>query len=176
MRVRYERYGDVWLDRDEFINQRMPGGYVTSWDQFEFLSRAGGAAAAARDLDTMIQKFCWRPRFREKTSTGCSTVLTLLSRNASAGSRGRGCSGSRKWNVCWVPETPFFESDSPKDRGALDAVGCRMMLIRRTSFLKTTCLRNWSDSVVSNQYEAGGTGLTAEMTKAGQAVMDIVRA
>jgi histidinol phosphatase-like enzyme len=77
---------------------------------------------------------------------------------------------------CGVPETPFFEGDSPKDRAALDAVGYRTMLIRRTSFLKTPCFRNQYDPVVTNQYEAGGTGLMAEMTKAGQAVMEIVRA
>jgi len=30
----------VLLDRDGIINRRMPGGYVTSWNQFEFLPRA----------------------------------------------------------------------------------------------------------------------------------------
>lgn len=30
----------VLLDRDGVINRRIPNGYVTSWEQFEFLPRA----------------------------------------------------------------------------------------------------------------------------------------
>lgn len=37
MSVAKKRY--VLLDRDGVINQRMPGRYVTSWSQFQFLPR-----------------------------------------------------------------------------------------------------------------------------------------
>jgi hypothetical protein len=142
-----QRY--VLLDRDGVINRRMPGGYVTSWDQFEFLPRAVEALRllAARDLDTMIQRF-------------------LLEVALSGGNIGQ---------VYYGRHDVEDQCGCRKPR-ALDPVDCRMILIRRTSFLEAPSLREGSHLVARNQYETAELILTAQLTKADEAVMEVVRA
>jgi histidinol-phosphate phosphatase family protein len=36
-RLSFDRSWTLFLDRDGVINRRIPGGYVTQWDEFEFL-------------------------------------------------------------------------------------------------------------------------------------------
>lgn len=120
MRAAKNRY--VLLDRDGVINQRMSGGYVTSWNQFQFLPRVleglrlladhdytaiilsnqacvGEGLLSSRTWMSSRTDSCWRWRCREETSRRCITAGTVLKTSAGAACLVRVCFVERIWST-----------------------------------------------------------------------------
>jgi D-glycero-D-manno-heptose 1,7-bisphosphate phosphatase len=189
----------VLLDRDGVINRRMTGGYVTSWAQFEFLPRAlealrllanngycalvlsnqacvGEGLLTSRDLDGITQRFLlevalsggniaqvYYCRHDPEDECLCRKPRTGLFRLAQMEHR-------------FVPETTFFVGDSAGDIRAADDAGCRMILIRRTSFLEASNERGELTPIACNLYEAAELILAARQTETDGAALAAVPA
>jgi D-glycero-D-manno-heptose 1,7-bisphosphate phosphatase len=186
MRAAKRRY--VLLDRDGVINQRMSGGYVTSWNQFQFLPRVleglrlladngytalvlsnqgcvGEGLLSSKDLDVITHRF-----MLEVALSGGNIAQVYYCRHSPQDE-----SGCRKpWPGLFrrahlehrfAPETTYFVGDCVEDWRAADDAGCPMILIRRTSFLEVRCVHEESPIVACNLYEAAELILAAQFTR-----------
>lgn len=175
----------VLLDRDGVINQRMPGGYVTSWNQFQFLPRVleglrlladhgyaaivlsnqacvGEGLLSSKDLDVITHRF-----MLEVALSGGNVAQVYYCRHSSQDECG--CRKPRAGLLHraylehrFAPETTYFVGDCPGDRRAADEAGCPMILIRRTSFLEARSAQKESRMVACNLYEAAEMILAAQ--------------
>jgi D-glycero-D-manno-heptose 1,7-bisphosphate phosphatase len=167
----------VLLDRDGVINQRMPGGYVTSWNQFQFLPRVleglrlladrgytaiilssqacvGEGLLSSKDLDVITHRF-----MLEVALSGGNIAQVYYCRHSPQDECGcrkprAGLFRRAQLEHRFSPETTYFVGDCPGDWRAADDAGCPMILIRRTSFLEVRCVHEESPIVACNLYEA----------------------
>jgi D-glycero-D-manno-heptose 1,7-bisphosphate phosphatase len=163
----------VLLDRDGVINRRFPGGYVTSWSQFEFLPRVlealrlladcgyaaivlsnqacvGEGLLSSKDLDALTHRFQL-----EVALSGGNIAQVYYCRHSAQDECG--CRMPKPWLLRraylerrFAPERTFFVGDSPGDCRAAEEAGCRALLIRRTSFLEVRCVHEESPMVAQN--------------------------
>ena len=186
MSVAKKRY--VLLDRDGVINQRMPGGYVTSWSQFQFLPRVleglrlladhgytaiivsnqacvGEGLLSSKDLDVITHRF-----MLEVALSGGNIAQVYYCRHSPQDECGcrkprPGLFRRAQLEHRFAPETTYFVGDCPGDWRAADDAGCPMILIRRTSFLEVRCLHEESPIVACNLYEAAELIVGAQYTR-----------
>jgi D-glycero-D-manno-heptose 1,7-bisphosphate phosphatase len=169
--------GYVLLDRDGVINRRMPGGYVTAWNQFEFLPRVlealrsladrgyaaivlsnqgcvGEGLLSSKDLDAITHRFQL-----EVALSGGNIAQVYYCRHSAEDECGcrkpkPGLLRRAYLEHRFTPERTFFVGDSPGDCRAADDAGCRTILIRRMSFLEERRAHEESPMVACNLYEA----------------------
>jgi len=184
----------VLLDRDGIINRRMPGGYVTSWNQFEFLPRAlealclladngytalvisnqacvGEGLLSSENLDVITHRF-----LVEVALSGGNIAQVYYCRHSPQDRCG--CRKPRPGLLRrahaehgFTPETTYFVGDSPGDLRAADEAGCPMILIRRTAFLEVRCAHEEPPAIACNLYEAAEFILAAQHCRQHEAAM-----
>jgi D-glycero-D-manno-heptose 1,7-bisphosphate phosphatase len=177
-----QRY--VLLDRDGVINRRTAGGYVTSWEQFEFLPRVldglrmlaeNGYAALVISNQACIGKNLLKvseleaitQRFRLEVALAGGNIkqvyycLHVPSDHCSCRKPKPGAILRAQLDYGFDPRTTYFVGDSPSDLQAASAAGCPGMLLRRDAFLEPPALRGSAPLVVSSLYEAA-TMIVAE--------------
>jgi D-glycero-D-manno-heptose 1,7-bisphosphate phosphatase len=177
-----QRY--VLLDRDGVINRRTAGGFVTSWDQFEFLPRVldglrllaeNGCAALVISNQACVGKGLLKvseleaitQRFRLEVALAGGNIkqvyycLHVPSDHCSCRKPKPGAILRAQLDYAFDPKTTYFVGDSPSDLQAASAAGCPGMLLRRDAFLEPPALRGGAPLVVSSLYEAA-TMIVAE--------------
>jgi D-glycero-D-manno-heptose 1,7-bisphosphate phosphatase len=175
MNTRQKRY--ILLDRDGVINRRIPNGYVTSWDKFDFLPGAleglrllalnnfttlivsnqscvGKGLISSRDLDTLTQRF-----LIEVALAGGHIAHVYYCRHSE-----NDCCSCRKplpglineaqSHFHFLPSETFLVGDSRADLQAADAAGCPSIFLKRGSFLNPAPLSDNTELVVSSLLEA----------------------
>jgi D-glycero-D-manno-heptose 1,7-bisphosphate phosphatase len=180
------------LDRDGIINRRMPGGYVTSWNQFEFLPRALEALRLLADSGytalVLSNQACVAEGLLSSNDLDAITHRFLLEVALSGGNIAQvyycrhsaqeecGCRKPRPGLLRragvehrFVPQATFLVGDSPGDLRAADDAGCPMILVRRTSFLEVRCVHEESPMVACNLYAAAELILAAQHSRQGKA-------
>ena len=196
MRAAKNRY--VLLDRDGVINQRMSGGYVTSWNQFQFLPRVleglrlladhdytaiilsnqacvGEGLLSSQDLDVITHRF-----MLEVALSGGNVAQVYYCRHRPQDECGcrmprAGLLRRAYLEHRFAPETTYFVGDFPGDSRAADDAGCPMILIRRTSFLEVRCVHEESPAVACNLYEAAEMILAAQYARPRMSAMAMQR-
>jgi D-glycero-D-manno-heptose 1,7-bisphosphate phosphatase len=192
MSARKTRY--VLLERDGVINRRMPGGYVTSWSQFEFLPRAlealcllagngytalvlsnqacvGEGLLTSEGLDAITHRF-----LLEVALSGGNIAQVYYCRHSAQDLCG--CRKPRPGLLRrahlehgFMPETTFFVGDAPGDLRAAGDAGCPMILVRRTAFLEVRCAHEEAPAIASNLYEAAELILAAQHCRGPEAAL-----
>jgi D-glycero-D-manno-heptose 1,7-bisphosphate phosphatase len=175
MYKRNQRY--VLLDRDGVINRRITGGYVTSWEQFEFLPRAlealrllnesgysvvvvsnqacvGKGLLSATELESITRRF-----LLEVALSGGHIVDVYYCRHQTEDRCN--CRKPRPGLLVraqtehrFIPEETYLIGDSPSDMFAAEAAGCPSILIQRGAFLGSPARNEDSLLVTSNLYDA----------------------
>jgi histidinol-phosphate phosphatase family protein len=182
---RQQRY--VLLDRDGVINRRVNGGYVTSWDHFEFLPRAlealrlltengyaiivisnqacvGKGLLSSAELDVITRRF-----LLEVALSGGHIVEVYYCRHraddrCNCRKPQPGLLVRARIEHRYLPEETYFIGDSPDDMAAAEAAGCPSILIQREAFLESEEHHNEMSMIASNLYDA------AEMVIAMQSI------
>ncbi|HEY2461187.1 MAG TPA: HAD family hydrolase [Candidatus Acidoferrum sp.] len=178
----------VLLDRDGVINRRVRGGYVTSWDDFEFLPRALDALRlfAENGYATMVisNQACVGKGLLSASGLDAITRRLLLEVALSGGNISQiyycphteqdGCSCRKpkpglieraRTEHSFLPEETFLVGDSVSDQIAAEAAGCSSILIQRDAFLHSRNGESKLRNVATSLYEA------AEMILASQHVL-----
>ena len=192
MNATKKRY--VLLDRDGIINRRMPGGYVTSWDQFEFLPRAldalrllaengyvalvlsnqscvGEGLLSSNELDAITRRF-----LLEVALSGGNIAQVYYCRHSAEDQCGcrkprPGLFRRAQVEHGFTPETTFLVGDSPGEVRAAEDAGYPAILIRRESFLEPRCPNEGLPAVACNLYEAAEFILAAQHEQWREAAM-----
>jgi len=165
------------LDRDGVINRRLPSGYVTSWDQFEFLPRvlSGLRLLAENGFAALVisNQACVGKGLLSSKELNAITQRFLLETALSGGDIAQvyycchtteECCGCRKpqqgliaraqLEYEFTPEETFFVGDSPSALRAATAAGCPSIEIRRGAFLDPYSRDEARALVASSLYEA----------------------
>jgi D-glycero-D-manno-heptose 1,7-bisphosphate phosphatase len=184
----------VLLDRDGVINRRMPSGYVTSWDQFEFLPRAlealrllalNGYTAlvvsnqaciaegllGSRDLDAITHRFLLKVALSGGTIPRVYYCRHRAADECNCRKPRPGLLRRARAEHRFAPEATFFVGDCPGDLRAADDLGCSMILIRWTAFLEIRCAHEESPIVACNLYETAELIVAAQYTQPREAAM-----
>jgi D-glycero-D-manno-heptose 1,7-bisphosphate phosphatase len=184
----------VLLDRDGIINRRVPGGYVTSWSQFEFLPRAlealcllaengytglvlsnqacvGEGLITSEGLDVITHRF-----LLEVALSGGNIAQVYYCRHSAqdlCGCRKPKPGLLRRAHLehGFTPETTYFVGDAPGDLRAAGDAGCPMILVRRTAFLEVRCAHEEAPAIASNLYEAAQLILAAQPCRGAAAAL-----
>jgi D-glycero-D-manno-heptose 1,7-bisphosphate phosphatase len=167
----------VLLDRDGVINRRVLGGYVTTWQQFEFLPRAlealrllaeNGYAAlvvsnqacigkkllSVADLDVITRRF-----MTEVALAGGNIIQVYYCTHApeeacSCRKPQPGLIHRAQLDYGFRPQETFFIGDSPADMEAAASAGCPSILVRRAAFLERREPGDGPPAGPSSLYEA----------------------
>jgi D-glycero-D-manno-heptose 1,7-bisphosphate phosphatase len=175
MRTDKRRY--VLLDRDGVINRRLPGGYVTSWAQFEFLPRVldalrllaeNGFAAlvisnqvcVGKGLLSLNELNAITRRFLLETALSGGDIAQVyycchrVEERCACRKTQSGLIARAKLEHQFDPEETFYVGDSPSDLRAATAAGCPSIEIRRGAFLDVHRPGETKTLVGSSLYEA----------------------
>jgi D-glycero-D-manno-heptose 1,7-bisphosphate phosphatase len=170
-----QRY--VLLDRDGVINRRAAGGYVTSWEQFEFLPRVldglrllaengyaalviSNQACVGKNLLKVSELEAITQRFRLEVALAGGNIkqvyycVHLPSDHCTCRKPKPGAILRAQLDYGFDPKTTYFIGDSPSDLQAAFAAGCPGILLRRDAFLEPPALRGAAPLVVSSLHEA----------------------
>jgi D-glycero-D-manno-heptose 1,7-bisphosphate phosphatase len=167
----------VLLDRDGVINRHIPGGYVTCWEEFEFLPRAiealrllaesgyralvisnqacvGKGQVSSRELDLMTHRF-----LLEVALCGGHIEHVYYCRHkpedrCSCRKPNAGMLLRARMEYHFLPEETYFVGDSSSDVAAAAAAGCRSILIQRGAFLEAWDGEKKPTLMASSLYEA----------------------
>jgi D-glycero-D-manno-heptose 1,7-bisphosphate phosphatase len=184
----------VLLDRDGVINRRKHSGYVTSWDEFEFLPRAlealrllaqNGYTAlvvsnqacvaegllSSKDLDTITRRFLLEVALSRGNIAQVYYCRHRAEDECGCRKPRPGLLRRARAEHGFAPETTFFVGDCPGDLRTADDAGCPMILIRRTAFLEVRCAHDESPIVACNLYEAAELILAAQPREAAMMAM-----
>lgn len=179
----HERYGSnghhryVLLDRDGVINRRVPGGYVTSWDRFQFLPRAldglrvfaehrytalvlsqqpcvGEGLLSSNDLESITRRF-----LLEVALTGGNVGQVYYCKHkdqdrCTCRKPSPGLFVRARVEHRFIPGDTYFVGDSESGIEAASAAGCPSLIIRRDAFLERHVPSGQRPVVVSDLYEA----------------------
>ena len=177
-----QRY--VLLDRDGVINRRTAGGYVTSWEQFEFLPRVldglrllaengyaavviSNQACVGKNLLKVSELEAITQRFRLEVALAGGNIkqvyycLHVPSDHCSCRKPKPGAILRAQLDYGFEPKATYFVGDSASDLQAASAAGCPGILLRRDAFLEPPALRAGAPLVVSSLHEAA-TMIVAE--------------
>lgn len=175
MYKKQQRY--VLLDRDGVINRRVQGGYVTSWEHFEFLPRALEAIRLLTENGytalVISNQACVGKGLLSSAELDAITRRFLLEVALSGGHIGEvyycrhrtedrchcrkpqpGLLARARIEHRFQPEETYFIGDSPEDMAAAEAAGCPGILIQRDAFLESTRRNDDMTMVASNLYDA----------------------
>ncbi len=156
MHTNKRRY--VLLDRDGVINRRLPGGYVTCWEQFEFLPRVlpalrllaengfaalvisnqacvGQGLLAAKELNTITQRFLLETALSGGDIAQVYYCCHTMEERCGCSRPLQGQIARAQLEYDFIPEETFFVGDSPSALRAAAAAGCPSIEIRRGAFL-----------------------------------------
>ena len=170
-----QRY--VLLDRDGVINRRTAGGYVTTWEQFNFLPRVldglrllaengyaalviSNQACVAKNLLKVSELEAITQRFRLEVALAGGNVkqvyycLHAPSDRCSCRKPQPGAILRAQLDYGFNPKATYFIGDSLSDLQAASAAGCPGVLLRRDAFLEPAAYRATAPVVVSSLYEA----------------------
>jgi len=175
VRNQTERY--VLLDRDGVINRRVVGGYVTAWEQFEFLPRVLDAlrllaehgyaalvisnqASVGKKLLKVSELEAITRRFQLEVALAGGNIkqvyycVHLPSEHCECRKPQPGLIHRAQLDYTFDPATTYFVGDSPSDLEAATRAGCPGILLRRDAFLESPILQQAIPLVASNLYEA----------------------
>jgi D-glycero-D-manno-heptose 1,7-bisphosphate phosphatase len=175
MPIQTQRY--VLLDRDGVINRRIVGGYVTSWDQFEFLPRAldglkmlaehgyaglviSNQAWVGKNLLNVSQLETITQRFLTEVASAGGNIKQVYycvhkaSEHCSCRKPQPGAILRAQLDYAFEPQTTYFVGDTPSDLQAATSAGCPGILVRGDASVETPSLRKTRPLVASNLYEA----------------------
>jgi histidinol-phosphate phosphatase family protein len=181
------------LDRDGVINRRISGGYVTSWDQFEFLPRAlealrllnengynslvisnqagvGKGLLSHAELEIITRRFLLEVAL---SGGNISDVYYCRHREEDRCTCRKPQPGlllRARAEHHFLPEETYFIGDSPTDIAAAEAAGCPSILIQRGTFLDAHSHREHAPLIASNLFDA------AEMVIATQSMRGLEHA
>jgi D-glycero-D-manno-heptose 1,7-bisphosphate phosphatase len=167
----------VLLDRDGVLNRRISPGYVTCWEQFEFLPRAlaglrllaengyialvvsNQACVAKRllspqDLDSITRRFLLEAAL---AGGNIAHVYYCPHREEDHCACRKPSTGllEKAWQeYTFIPEKTFLVGDSFSDLEAADTFGCPSILIRREAFLEANEYNDPACPVASDLYDA----------------------
>jgi len=170
-----QRY--VLLDRDGVINRRVVGGYVTHWEQFEFLPGVlnalrlfaqNGYAAIVISNQAGVGKGLMTVAALESITRRFLTEVALAGGNiqqvyycvhapedgCSCRQREPGAIHRAQLDYSFVLETTYFVGDSLEDLRAASTAGCPAKLLRRDAFLETRPSDEPAPEVACDLYEA----------------------
>ena len=167
----------VLLDRDGVINRRVPGGYVTSWERFEFLPRAldglrllaqhgyralvisnqacvGKGLLSSEDLELITRRF-----LLEVALSGGNIAHVYYCKHKEEDRCNcrkplPGLIVRARLEQGFVPGETYLIGDSQSDLAAAEAAGCPAILIRRDAFLENHAAGAQRLMVTSNLLEA----------------------
>jgi D-glycero-D-manno-heptose 1,7-bisphosphate phosphatase len=170
-----QRY--VLLDRDGVINRRVAGGYVTRWEEFEFLPRVlealrlfahhgyrvvviSNQACVGKNLVTIAELESITRRFLMEVALAGGNIaqvyycVHLASDHCDCRKPLPGSINRAQLDYSFVPEATYFVGDSLVDLQAAASAGCPAILVRRDAFLEIHAPGEPVSEVASNLYEA----------------------
>lgn len=170
-----QRY--VLLDRDGVVNRRVMGGYVTSWEQFEFLPRAlealrflaehgyaalviSNQACVGQRLLTTAQLESITRRFLTEVALAGGNIKQVYycvhqaKDNCACRKPKPGSIHRAQLDYGFEAQSTYFVGDSPEDMRAAARAGCPAVLVRRDAFLESRAPRGTTPMVASSLYEA----------------------
>jgi D-glycero-D-manno-heptose 1,7-bisphosphate phosphatase len=170
-----QRY--VLLDRDGVINRRVLGGYVTSWEQFEFLPHAlpalkllkengyasvvisnqagvGKRLMSVAALELITHRFLTEVALAGGNITQVYYCVHVAEDNCACRKPRSGLIERAQLDYGFAPQDTFFIGDSPEDMEAAANAGCPAILVRREAFLGRQDGGSSGTGEASNLYEA----------------------
>jgi len=167
----------VLLNRDGVINRRIIGGYVTSWQHFEFLPHALDAlrllaengyaslaishqAGVSQKLMTVANLELITRRFMMEAALAGGNIIQVYYcvHGAEDGCSCRkpqpGLIKRAQLDYGFVPQDTFFVGDSPEDIAVAARAGCPSIRVWREAFLEKREAGERPAAVASNLYEA----------------------
>jgi D-glycero-D-manno-heptose 1,7-bisphosphate phosphatase len=173
----------VLLDRDGVINRRVQGGYVTRWEQFEFLPRAldalrlfaekgyeclvisnqacvGRKLLTVAGLETITRRFMLEVALAGGNIRQVYYCMHLPEDLCSCRKPQPGMIHRARLDYGFVASETFFVGDSLEDLQAAASAGCHAVLVRRDAFLE----KHNALTVTSNLYEAAETVIAQQTT------------
>jgi D-glycero-D-manno-heptose 1,7-bisphosphate phosphatase len=165
------------LDRDGVINRRMPNGYITSWDQFDFLPGAfeGLRLLAHNNFTTLVisNQSCVAKGLLSPNALDALTRRFLLQVALAGGHIARvyycrhdekdrcdcrkplpGLINQAKSEFHFLAAETFVVGDSESDLLAANAAGCPSIFLKRGSFLNPPAVSDAAVMTVSSLLEA----------------------
>src|SRR5579863_9120222 len=167
----------VLLDRDGVINRRVRGGYVTSWDQFEFLPRAldalrllhehnyhaiiisnqacvGKGLLSSSELEVITRRFLLEVALSGGSISEVYYCRHRVEDRCNCRKPQPGLLLRARVEHHFLCEETYFIGDSPSDIAAAEAAGCPSILIQRDTFLESARHSEDPPLVASNLYDA----------------------
>jgi D-glycero-D-manno-heptose 1,7-bisphosphate phosphatase len=167
----------VLLDRDGVINRRVSGGYVTSWEQFEFLPRAlealrllyengyntlviSNQACVGKGLLSLSELEAITRRFLLEVALSGGHIANVYYCRHRAEDRCHcrkplpGLILRARAEYHFRLDNTYFIGDSAAGIAAADAADCPSILIERTSFLGSPASSEDSSIAASDLFEA----------------------
>lgn len=167
----------ILLDRDGVINRRLPGGYVRSWSQFEFLPRVldalrllaengftalvvsnqacvGKGLLSSNELNAITRRFLLETALSGGDIAQVYYCCHTAEERCSCRKPQPGLIARARLEYEFDPEETFFVGDSPSDLRAAAAAGCPSIEIRRGAFLDPYWPGEDRALVASGLYEA----------------------
>ena len=178
----------VLLDRDGVINRRVLGGYVTEWQQFEFLPRTlealrllmengygalvisnqacvGKRLLSVSDLDLITHRFMLQVALAGGNITQVYYCVHVAEDRCNCRKPQPGLIQRAQLDYGFVPQDTFFVGDSPEDIEAAAKAGCPSTLVRRDAFLENHKPGQTPFPVASNLYEAAQIIIARQRTE-----------
>ncbi len=169
--------GYVLLDRDGVINRLLPAGYVTCWEQFEFLPRVldalrllaesgytalvmsnqacvGKGLLSSKELDSITRRFLLEVARSGGNIAQVYYCKHLAEDRCNCRKPQPGLLLRAQTEHHFLPEETFFVGDSQDDVLAARAAGCRPILIGNELSLRAFQLTEEKPMMASNLYEA----------------------
>jgi D-glycero-D-manno-heptose 1,7-bisphosphate phosphatase len=167
----------ILLDRDGVINRRIPDGYITSWDQFDFLpgALAGLRLLARHNFTTLVlsNQACVAKGLLSSHELDILTRRFLLEVALAGGHISRvyycrhadrdGCNcrkplpgliNQAQSDFQFYAADTFFVGDSDSDLRAAAAAGCPSIFIKRGAFLNPSAVSSTAEMTASSLLEA----------------------
>lgn len=186
--TRTPRY--VLLDRDGVINRRVLGGYVTSWEQFEFLPRAlealrlfaergyqclvisnqacvGKKLLSVANLETITRRFMMEVALAGGNIQQVYYCTHVAEERCGCRKPQPGLIQRAQLDYGFVPAETFFIGDSFEDLEAAAGAGCHSVLVRRDAFLEKHRPGQQALTVASSLYEAAETVIAQQTSGPG---------
>jgi D-glycero-D-manno-heptose 1,7-bisphosphate phosphatase len=167
----------VLLDRDGVINRRIPRGYVTSWEQFEFLPRAlnalrllkdagytvlvisnqacvGKGLLAPHQLDSITKRFLIEVALSGGSITQVYYCTHVAEDHCDCRKPRPGLLHRARIEHGFLPEETFFVGDTHDDFLAALEAGCRPILIGTELSLQAFSIAEEKPLLAASLYEA----------------------
>jgi D-glycero-D-manno-heptose 1,7-bisphosphate phosphatase len=167
----------VLLDRDGVINRRIPRGYVTSWEQFEFLPRAleallllkdagyavlvisnqacvGKGLLASHQLDSITKRFLIEVALSGGNISQVYYCTHVAKDHCNCRKPRPGLLLRARIEHGFLPEATYFVGDTRDDVLAAADVGCRPILVGNELSLQAFSIAEERPLLASSLFEA----------------------